>query len=657
VLAEVPGVYIRQEDGYGLRPNIGMRGATSERSAKIALLEDGVPIAPAPYSAPAAYYFPLVTKLVGIDVIKGPSAIIYGPNTVGGALDLQTKPIPEGTELMVDAAGGSDLYGKLHASFGLDEGHFGFLVEGAKLRSSGFKDLDGGGLTGFDRNDVTLKARARTSPGDRFQSLELKVGLATEVSHETYTGLTDADFARTPYRRYAATELDKMDWTHLQLQLTHKLTVPGLALTTVVYRNTFDRKWRKLDGFAGGRSLPEVLASPESGQNAVLYAILAGDADSTSTAESVVLGTNDRSFVSQGVEVRGKIAMPGSLPQELEVGARFHHDHADRFHTEETYAMAGGSPVRDSVPMTVTLDAVGSAHALAGFARHKLTLGPVELGAGLRVEQVWTRLDNDADPSLSVSGSYTALLPGGGLVYRPIPWVAVVAGVHRGFVPVAPGEESHASAETSVNYEAGVRIGHERVRGEVIGFFSDYSNLKGHCTFSAECEGEMLDDEFDGGRVHIFGVEVAAQTELRWQKLRFPAGVTYTLTKSSFRTGFVSENPEWGTVEPGDELPYLPVHQLGVHGGVGGERWEVTLAGRYISPMRDVAGQGDTPPQERTDSQLVMDAAAYVSFADWGKVYLTVDNVFDAANIVARRPYGARPGVPRLVVVGCKTTF
>jgi Fe(3+) dicitrate transport protein len=659
-LGTVPGVYVRQEDGYGNRPNIGMRGAASERSAKIALLEDGILIAPAPYSAPAAYYFPMVTRMVSIEVTKGPASIAYGPNTVGGVLNVNTRSIPGGGELYLDVAGGSDLYGKLHGYAGWGGERWGILLEGVKLRSGGFKELDGGGGTGFDKDDLMLKGRVSFGDTTRlFHEITLKAGYADELSDETYTGLADRDFAENPYRRYRGTMLDRLDATHTQLQIDHRLTIAGnWSLVTTAYRNDYARVWRKLNGFASNVALADVLAAPDEGTNAILYGVLTGELDTTDPSEALVIGTNDRTFVSQGVQVTasGRAAWLG-LRHGLQLGLRLHEDRADRYHWEERYSMIGGSLVPDGSGRLVTRDAVGSARAVSMYAKHQLEIGRLRLTAGLRGELVRTQVE-DVDPSLDTSGSYGVIIPGVGVVYEPWPSLGLLAGVHKGFVPVAPGEEADADPEESVNVEAGARWSTRYVSGEVIGFFSDYANLKGTCTFSSGCDTMQLDDEFNGGAVHIFGVEARAASELRVApSLIVPLGVSYTLTRSSFRDAFTSANPEWGDVEVGDELPYLPLHQLSLQTGLRGRVWEVALAGRYVSAMRDVAGQGEIPESQKTDAVSTIDLAASVAIPGWGKAYVTVDNVFDEVSIVARRPYGARPGVPRLFVVGYKQTF
>lgn len=660
VLAGTPGVYVRDEDGYGLRPNIGMRGASADRSSKITLMEDGVLIAPAPYSAPAAYYVPLVTRLSRIDVIKGPSAIRFGPNTVGGAVDLISEPIPGARAGYADVAIGSDRYAKLHGRAAERREHWAVMAEYVKLRTDGFKDLDGGGPTGFDKNDVQVTARVNSSPSAaRYHQLELRLGYGTETSHETYTGLSDADFAAAPQRRYVASQLDEMNWTHWRMRASHRVELGAhMRIDTVLYRHRFHRAWGKVDGFVGQRDFYALLADPAAGANGVYYAILSGQADSSSPEETLILGTNDRRFTSQGVQSTLSLeGATGELRHRLDAGLRLHFDRADRRRFEDGYDMVDRMLVRAARPRELVLDTRADTTALAAFAEDTVRWRRLELSAGLRLELIDYQFDNHLNQS-EHSASYPVVIPGGGAQVHVTDELTALAGVYRGFVPVAPSASADIKPESSINYEAGARWQDGRVLASVIGFFSDYKNLKGSCSLASGCTEAQDGQEFNGGAVHVYGVEAQVGGELplrgTWS---LPLDAAYTLTRSSFQSSFSSELAGWGDVVRGDELPYLPRHQLAVSAALKAPRWETGATVHWRAASRDVAGQGAIPDAVRADALFTVDLSGHLRLHDYAELYATCSNLLDEQVIVSRRPYGARPNPPRMIALGYKARF
>ena len=660
VLATVAGVYVRDEDGYGLRPNIGMRGAAAERSAKVMLLEDGIPIAPAPYSAPAAYYFPLVTRMASVEVIKGPGAIEHGPNTVGGVVDLHAEDVPGERSGYLDLAGGSDLYGKLHGRVGDRGERWGVLAEYVKLRSDGFKDIDGGGDSGFDKDDAQLTLRGQSKPTARvFHRVDLKAGWSEETSNETYTGLTEADFAGSPQRRYVATALDQMNWRHWRFRAAHRVEIgTDLRVETTAYRHDFHRAWGKVDAFVGNRDLGGILANPDAGAAAIYYAVLTGTADSSSPEDELILGTNDRTFVSEGIDSRLSAERTlGATAHHLDAGVRLHFDRADRRRYEDFYRMSGGAMVASDRPEALVLDSRAQSTALALHAQDQVRWKRLEVTAGARLEVIDSAY-TDHMTGTRTEGGTVVPIPGGGAVYHATDELALVAGIHRGFVPSAPSATGSSDPESSVNYEAGARWRSRFGTADLIGFFSDYSNLKGTCTLSSGCDPDQLDDEFDGGRVHVWGAEAQLSVDVPLgEELRAPVTAAYTLTDSAFRSSFESGFAGWDEVMEGDELPYTPRHQAALSAAIVAPRWEISAAASWRAGARDVPGQGEVAPEEQIDALLTIDTAMHLRFDDKAELYLTCSNLLDEQVIVARRPYGVRPNAPRLFALGYKARF
>ncbi len=667
-LRSVPGINIQEEDGFGLRPNIGLRGSGVERSSKITIMEDGILMAPAPYSAPAAYHFPTVGRMHAVEILKGSSQIKYGPYTTGGAINFISSRIPSDFRGIVNLMGSSFGGRNIHAVVGNAHRNIGYVAETFQYGSKGFKDLDTGGDTGFDKKDYLFKFRINSNLDARiYQSLTFKVGQASERSDETYLGLTQVDFNQTPYRRYAASQKDLMKTAHRQFSLTHAIQLPRIGnITTTVYRSDFSRNWYKLDKVKnqlGNKvAIAALLDNPDEFDDA--YNILTGS--SSTFSDALEVKANNRSYESKGIQTVFRIDFgSGDIQHDLEAGLRYHQDLADRFQWSDYYSMDAGlmKQTVSGIPGTES-NTIESARAFAAYIQYKLRKGNLTMLPGVRYEHI-TMMAMDYgknDPGRTGSqltersNTVDVLIPGIGVDYQIDDALRLFVGVHKGFAP--PGAQDETVPEKSMNYEIGARYAAGGLSGQIIGFFNDYVNLLG--SDLAAAGGGGTGDLFNGGEVHAKGLEVQITYNLLAANTGgylLPLSIAYTYTDAVFLNDFDSDFEGWGEVARQDELPYLAHHQLSTMVGVEHLAFGAYLSARYLSVMRTLPGQGEVHPAEKTDAQLVFDISANYKLHENIALFTSVTNLTNEAYIVARRPAGLRPGMPRSIKIGVKADF
>ena len=664
-LRQVPGIYIQEEEGYGLRPNIGIRGSGTGRSDKITLMEDGVLMAPAPYAGPAAYYFPSFGRMHGIEVLKGPDLLRYGPATVGGALNLRSTPIPAKASGRVTAEIGEDSSKRIHAWYGASSEQAGWLIETHQMENDGFKDIQNSDReSGVDKQDFVAKLRLNSPlSADVYHQLDLKVDYSEELSNETYLGLTDEDFASDPNQRYFASERDNMDTQRTGFMARHLVELnPDLALTTTAYYNTFKRNWYKADRL-GGTSIANLIANANNGDPTAI-AQLRGEA----TAD-LTLKNNNREYFSRGIDFQTDWSTNlASMAHNVTFGLRYHEDEVDRFQPIDNFTQSissGGRPTLEYVSTTQPTggnNRVEEAKAWSAFVADRLAVTDrLEITGLLRYEDFDTQAARYADvdrnteqTGSSASNSTTELLPGIGATYDLGQGVTLLGGVHRGLSP-AGASDTDVDPEISVNYELGARLRRGAFYGEAIGFYSDYSNTVQNCSIANPC-GSQTSGSVSKGESRIAGLETLVGYEMSLAEgLTLPVSATWTYTDAE-----ITEDSDDGSVLNGDNLAYLPEHVFNVRAGVkNGDLWDVYLNVAYVDDMciDNECERGGDNTFRKTDQYTVADLSGSYRVAEGARVFARVDNLFDDQEIVARSPAGARPNLPRTAFVGMSVDF
>ncbi len=679
VLRMVPGVNIRDEEGFGLRPNIGLRGTPVNRSTKITLMEDGVLIAPAPYADPSAYYFPTFSRMQGVEVLKGSSQIKYGPYTIGGAVNLLSTSIPYSFKGLIQGSYGSYGTNQQRLWIGDSKQRIDYVFEVNRIASQGFKQLDGGGHTGFDRRDFMGKVRWHSLAAAKIQqSVTFKFVRSEEIGNETYLGLNYDDFIEDPLRRYSGTQKDILNMNHSLFTLSHAINLSStLKINTTAYYGKTFRDWSRANSF-GGQSINAILADPVN--NSLGYGIMTGQIDG-----DIIYRSAARTYYSRGIQSQvTKDFRTGNLRyinHRLQVGGRYHEDQADRYGTQSTYSMINGIMVMKTAGINGNQEnQIRNAKSASGYINYEIGLKKFKFSPGLRYEYIEMEFQNYGTADFSRIGTnlekgenfLSVWIPGATLYYEINNKMNAFAGAHKGFSP--PGMPSVNSAngqameETAINYELGYHYIGNKLNIQAVGFYSDYANILGSDNISGG--GAGTGDMFNAGRALIRGVEFSLDYNFKPNatKLTFPIRIAYTYTNALFKETFINGGGDWGSgqINENDLIPFITPQQGMFSLGIENYKFNVTISGRYVGLTRTKAGQNEIIVPVSNENFSQVNAIAAYTFFDLSAnyfinntwtVYSTINNFTNNQSIVANLPQGYRPAMPISLNFGVKVNL
>ncbi|MGQ0528579.1 MAG: TonB-dependent receptor family protein [Panacagrimonas sp.] len=646
-LRKAPGLNVRDEEGFGLRPNIGVRGLNPTRSTKVLLLEDGIPLAYAPYGDNASYYHPPVDRFDRIEVLKGSSMNLYGPQTIGAVINYITPNPTRDFQGKVSVAGGNRDFFDAQGRVGAENLLFDFVrKQGDGARDNLHSEIE----------DYNIKALLNLASD---QTLILRANRYTEDSDLTYSGLSDAEFANFG-REYNPFKNDTFDVKRNGVSASHELRFGGDdSVVTQLYYSNFSRDWWRqssttTDSQCGAQFTADRLAG------------LRVEPDTCNSAQGRL-----RDYHSYGVEPRLRLTHALAGPDnELVIGLRAHKETQSRLQENGTTPTA-----RDGVRVENNRR---ETEAYAVFVQNRFGFGRFSITPGLRFESIDYLRRNRLN---GVEGDDTLdeIIPSLGATFEINPSYTAFASVHRGFAPPRTediiggnGVAVDVDAEDSVNAEIGLRgRPHKGLRFEAVAFRNDFDNLiavgsiaGGSTPLSqgkAVFEGFELSGRADFGKFmdspHNPFVAIAytaiptAESDGAFECLVVSGGCTAV-----------------GQALPGSadgrRLPYAPKNlftgTLGYAHPVG---FEVRVEAVFIDEQyADFANTRDASPTGNGQSGQLADYTLWNAALNWRlpgskwTVFAASKNLGDKTYI-ADRTRGIQTGMPRLVQAGLEYEF
>ncbi|GAB2717612.1 TonB-dependent receptor [Hymenobacter frigidus] len=397
LLRLLPAIEVQSRGNFGTQADITLRGSTFNQ---VLILLDGMRLND-PLTGHFAGYLPITpAEIEQIEVVRGPGAALYGPDAVGGFINIVTKTFaathrPDGVELAGTFLAGEYNLKSTNAGFyGQDKG---LRLAGGILNNSASGQLlsvPGGGRNDFKLNTYSLSGAYQIS--DKLSAAARASFDRREYNAQNYYTTLASDRAReTTARDWYQGQL-RYDWnprarTELQLVGTSSTDVYVFTPTSVASDHLMH--YLNVQGQHQLRLSDKVQLT------------LGGQADRRSVR------SNDRG--NHAVWHQGAFAVAGLAPYTgLNVTAALRLDHDQAYGTEVVPQLTASQQVGEKLTVRA---AVGRAIRAANFTE--------QYNSAIRPGTV-PNLFNVGNPGLSAERTISYE---GGLDFEPLPAITLRA--------------------------------------------------------------------------------------------------------------------------------------------------------------------------------------------------------------------------------------
>jgi iron complex outermembrane receptor protein len=194
LLSRFPGVFIRKTGNFG-RSDVDIRGI-GQRGRRIAVLVDGRPEKMGLFGCAVTHSFPL-DNVERIEVVRGPSSVLYGSEAIGGVVNILTYEPKKKTEIGFTASYGSFETQQLNFRLGQNLEKFKYYFTVDRRQSDGHIEnsaYTGNAFTGKVIYNVTggleISLRGKYFSGKKYEAGSIELPL-TDFWNDYKRGAVD----------------------------------------------------------------------------------------------------------------------------------------------------------------------------------------------------------------------------------------------------------------------------------------------------------------------------------------------------------------------------------------------------------------------------------------------------------------------------------